>query len=630
MRDHNTQSNRPTTSRRRRPGRTLRKVVAATAALVVVGGTVAGLSAWGGGSTGQREQTLDTYVVSLTNFDVTTTSSGELEAKNQIEVRSELEIASTIVEVIEEGKVVKKGDVLVRLNSDQVQTQITDVSLRVETSAAELEKAETAVMIQQKENASKISQARLKVLLAELAYKQWDEGEKVQLTRDHDQAITKATEEKERLGEKYDKCIELEKKGYVSTDQMKRDKLEYDDAVRALEKAELAKSIFEKYEIPSSLATKQSDVQQAKEELERVEEQTKIELKSKEAEQVTAKRKLDTNTEHLTKLQRQLEKSTIVAPADGLVVYATSMERSRRGWGDDGPLAIGRQVFPNEALIILPDTSVMVATVRVHETLASRIREGLPATVKVDAVGGRVFNASVLSIGILAEASGWRDPNLREYTVKLALKSAESIELKPSMRCEAEIIMGNVDDALAIPVQSVHNDGMLRYVLVQSESGSKFVRRPVKLGRISESLGEVVAGLQKGERVLLRKAAAGEVLDRQFTSDELTAVGLKRSAEGDLVRIDGGQDGGGRGGRRADGARTARVTSPTAAAGAPATPSTDQAASTTESAAAVKPADAGVPEAATTTTPTTVAEPASGSVSVAPAPVVPAAITPKN
>lgn len=540
----------------RRAGRMRRPLVLATVALVALAGAAVGLKAISSSaSAGMREQTLDVHEVARTSFDVTTTSSGELQARNQIEVRSELEVSSTIVEVVEEGKFVKKGDVLVRLNSDGIQTQITDVELRVESSRAEYEKAETACEIQKKENASQISQAKVKVLLAELAYKQWDEGEKVQKMKDHEQAIDKAIKEEERLREKYEKCKELKEKGFVSEDQMKRDGLEYDDAVRALEKALLAKRIFEEYEIRSARESKLSDVNTAREELERIEEQGKIELKSKESERITSKRKLDTNLDHLAKLQRQLEKSTIVAPADGLVVYATSMERSR--WGDDeGPLQIGRQVHPNQLLIILPDTSEMVASVRVHETLASRIRPGLEATVKVDAVGGRVFNATVQSIGILAETSGWRDPNLREYTVKLALHNPSGVALKPSMRCEAEIIMGSVEDALAVPIQAVHNDGMLRFVYVQAEPGSaKYVRRPIKLGRMSESLGEVVAGLQAGERVLLRKPSPGEVLDREFTETELAAAGLKKDpTSGNLVLVDGGgREPGRRGGGRRGG-----------------------------------------------------------------------------
>jgi HlyD family secretion protein len=540
-----------------RKSKMVRRTAVAVVALCVIAGAALGISQMVGTPAAAGERTLDTFVVAPTAFNVSTTSSGELEAKNQIEVRSELEIRSTIVEVIEEGKVVKKGDLLARLDSDQIQTQITDVSLRVDTSVAELEKATTACKIQEKENASKISQARLKVTLAELALRQWEEGDKVQKLRDHEQAITKATEEEVRLREKYEKCVALEKKGYVSTDQMKRDKLEYDDGVRALQKATLAREIYEKYEVPSEQASKKSDVDQAKEELERVEEQTKIELKGKEAERVTADRKLGTNREQLAKLQRQLERCTIVAPADGLVVYATSMERSRRGWDDSGPLTIGREVHPNMALFILPDTSEMVATVRVHETLASRIREGQTATVKVDAVGGRVFPARVTNIGILAESSGWRDPNLREYTVKLGLQAVEGVELKPSMRCEAEIIMGNVQDALAVPIQAVHNDGMLRFVMVETDGSSKYTRRPVRLGRVSESMGEVVAGLNAGERVLLRKATPGETLDKEFSDAELLAVGLKRGDTGQLVRVDGGgREGGGReGGPRQGGRR---------------------------------------------------------------------------
>src|SRR5262245_3774787 len=91
------------------------------------------------------------------------------------------------------------------------------------------------------------------------------------------------------------------------------------------------------------------------------------------------------------------------------------------GWGGEGPLQIGRQVHPNELLIVLPDTSVMLASVQVHESLASRIKPGLRATVKVEAAGGKTYNGTVESIGVLAESGGWRDPNLREYRVKIAL-----------------------------------------------------------------------------------------------------------------------------------------------------------------------------------------------------------------
>ncbi len=40
---------------------------------------------------------------------------------------------------------------------------------------------------------------------------------------------------------------------------------------------------------------------------------------------------------------------------------------------------------------------------------------------------------------------GWRDPNRRDYTVKVLLTEGNKLGLKPSMRCKAEIYVGIAD-----------------------------------------------------------------------------------------------------------------------------------------------------------------------------------------
>ena len=169
----------------------------------------------------------------------------------------------------------------------------------------------------------------------------------------------------------------------------------------------------------------------------------------------------------LAKIDRQLAAATSVAPTDGLVVYATSFGRGRGKImrGGDRPIQIGRTVRPNETIMALPATGQMVASVRVHESVAGRLRPGQKATVRIDALQNRTLPGRVESIGVLAESDGWRDPNLREYTVKVALDVDNSgQELKPSMRCEAEIVLGSVEDTLAVPMQAVFREGPVAFV----------------------------------------------------------------------------------------------------------------------------------------------------------------------
>jgi multidrug efflux pump subunit AcrA (membrane-fusion protein) len=587
--------------------------------------------------------TLEVHEVARTSFDITTAASGELEAKNQTELRNKLEgNQSTIVQIVEEGRFVKAGDLLIKLNDEEIKNKLTEAESQLESARAEEISAREDREIQVSQNDSSLRAARLKLELARLDLAQWLEGEVKQKRQENSLALERARRELTRLKDKYDQSIALERQGFLSKDELKRDELAWLEAVAALDKAVLAEQVYETYQYPKDEKTKQSAVEEALAELDRVEKKNTSELASKEASLANRRRQTALREENLQKLRTQLAACTITAPKDGLVVYGPTAEGGRSGgWfmRGDGPFGIGTQVWPNQLLIVLPDTSEMVATVKVHESVAGRVREGLPATVKVDALGGRAFRGTVQSIGVLAEqTTRWMDPNLREYTVKIALDTAGEPGLKPSMRCDAEINLGRVDDALAVPIQAIFNEGMLRYVYTPAGAGGKYARRPVAIGRRSDRFAEVTAGLEAGERVLLRQPTPGEVLDRPFTEQELAAVGLRLSPEGKIesavamtggpggARGDGppgpgrprggrGPGGGGRPGGpagssgSADAAASAPPATPPAAAPsdapttttppptpAPTTPATTPTATTTDASdAGAKPAEGGAP-----------------------------------
>ncbi len=153
--------------------------------------------------------------------------------------------------------------------------------------------------------------------------------------------------------------------------------------------------------------------------------------------------------------------------------------------------------------------------------------------MKVDAIGGRVLRGEVESVGILAEQGGWRDPNLREYTVKIKLVMEEGVAIRPSMRCEAEIQIDKIENALAVPVQSIFTEGLVRYVHVPQ--GSKFTRRPIKVGKRSDRYAEILGGMTEGERVLVRKPEPREVLAEPWSKEQLAAAGLELSEDGKIV-----------------------------------------------------------------------------------------------
>ena len=539
------------------------------AAASVLGGSVVLLAG------ASRRQPADRSAVELDlasgtvmNFDVTVTAVGELEARQQIEIRNQLEQPTTIVDIVKEGTVVKQGDILVRLNSDAIQTQIDEESLRVGTARADLSVAENAYEIQLNENESALRKSDLDVVLAELDLRKWFEGEVVSERQKLELELDRAVRELDRLKEKYERGVQLESKGFLSRDELKRDELAYREALAAVGTARLNKRVYEDFQYPKDEKTKQSAVQEAKAEVERVKRKNASELASRGADRDNRREQLRLRESKLAKLRDQFEACTVAAPGDGLVVHATSLNRDRFGNSDRGSLEVGRQTTRNELLIVLPDTSEMVASVRVPESIAGRVRKGQPATIKIDAFGGKVIRGQVLSVGVLAESGGWRDPNLREYTVKILLDpDPAASSLKPSMRCEAEISLDRVQQALALPVQAVFSDGLVRFVYMPRGEG--FARRPVRLGRRSDRFVEITAGFAAGERALLRQPELADAQAKEWNQDQLAAVGLQLNDEGKVVPVGGrpAGAGGGPGGTPGSGPAAVGGAAPGRAAG---------------------------------------------------------------
>jgi HlyD family secretion protein len=593
------------------PPRTRSRRAARAAGVFLIAGLAVGgaFVAAGAGRQGQRQPersgasaatSMDLFEVARGDFVITTTATGELRAKVQTDVRNQLEQDTTIVEIVPEGSNVRKGDVLIKLNAERVQTAYDEEKLQVENARSALIQAEEAYQIQISENESSLRAANLKLDLARLDLEKWKKGEVESKRQQLDRDLERATKDEERLRERVEKSRALEEKGYYSKDKLKQDELEWERAQAALEKAKLDKSVYWEFENPRDEKQKTSNVEEAEAELDRVKRQNASRLASKEADLNSRKQAMAIRDQKFKKYAEQLEATTVKAPTDGLVVYASSIDNARWG-GDEGPFQVGSRVFPNQNLVVLPDTSEMVAVVRVHESLAGRIRPGQNVSVKVDAAGEKRYTGTVESIGILAEQTNrWMDPNLREYSVRINLEIPESRSegdavaaaaapggpgsgkpgsggghgLKPSMRCEAEIQLGKASDVLHVPIQAVFNEGMMRFVHIAE--GGKFARRPVQLGQRSDRFAEVRAGLVEGETVLIRRPEPGEVINRPWEEKELQVVGLKLNEAGVVVPVAGA--GGPPGGGRRPGGRPPAGDAPTPPAAA--TPATTPAATT--------------------------------------------------
>ncbi|MGC4115994.1 MAG: efflux RND transporter periplasmic adaptor subunit [Myxococcales bacterium] len=141
------------------------------------------------------------------------------------------------------------------------------------------------------------------------------------------------------------------------------------------------------------------------------------------------------------------------------------------------------------------DLSQVWVLADVYETELQYVREGLAATLTLNAFPGREFKGRVRFVDPLL------DPQTRTVKVRLAFPNAEGA-LRPEMFGEV-VLQGPPREGLRIPQDAVVDSGTEKYVFVAVGSG-KFEPRRVGLGAADGNLVEVRAGLKAGEQVVTR------------------------------------------------------------------------------------------------------------------------------
>ena len=477
-----------------------------------------------------RADKVEWYTVTRKSFDVTVVAAGELRSKEKHEVKNQLEGIGTIAWIIDEGEKVKKGDTLVKLDDAAVKEKIETENIALEKAKETLINARQGLAIQTSEANSQLDAAQVALDMAELDLKKWEKGDVPKKRTELDQAIRKAERNLERAKENEVTSAQLYKEEFISKQEWEDDKLALIESGEARKIAELDKEVYEKYTLPKEERKYESDVAQAKAKLERTRSQNESNLAKSRGALQSAEETLRIRNERGEKLNEQLAACEIKAPADGLVVYATSV--GMRRYSRSEPIGQGSQIRFGETLINLPNTTVMQAAIKVHEALLRHVKEKQDVSVTIDAWPGKPIVGKVESIGVMAESGNWFNPNLREYRVAVDLPRSAGETLKPGMRCSGTIQVGKVTDQLAVPVQAVHTEGRVRFCYVKAENG--VIRQVVKAGRASETTVEITEGLEANQQVLLRRPRPGEVLNED--KDEVAKLKEKFAKEAPAPR----------------------------------------------------------------------------------------------
>lgn len=484
-----------TATKRRRSLRVLVVValVVAAAALAVAAKTIASRGSGNGGN-----QPL--FEVAEGPLTISVTESGTVQPRDQIVIKSEVEGTTTILYLVPEGTKVQKGDLLVQLDASNLEDSKVDQEIRAQNAEASFISARENLEVVKSQAQSDTDEAELKLRFAQEDLKNYEEGEYPNQQKELKGKVTLTEEEQKRAEDELYWSKLLSEKKYLSDLELKADQLAVDKANLDLELANSNLDLLENFTYKRTLDQRKSDVIQAKMALER----TKLKASANKVQAEASKKAQESEStrekDKLTKIGQQIQKTKIVAPQNGLVVYATSAQAGRPGHNVQ-PLEEGQQVRERQELIYLPTGSTFKAEVSVHESNLDKIHTGLPVRITVDAIPGVAFTGKVASIAPLPDArSMFMNPDLKVYTTGISIDGGADV-LRSGMTCKAEIVIEQYPSAVYVPVQSVIRVKGKTTAFVSR--GDTVEPRQVEIGLDNNRMVRIVSGLKPGETVLL-------------------------------------------------------------------------------------------------------------------------------
>lgn len=146
--------------------------------------------------------------------------------------------------------------------------------------------------------------------------------------------------------------------------------------------------------------------------------------------------------------------------------------------------------------LVVNQEKVRVA-VDIPERYIGEIYKGQPATLRVDALPGKEFEAKLTIISPVVDSTS------RAVAVEFYANNTKGL-LKSGMFAKVDITLSEKTNAVSVSKQSVYTDEETNetYVFVPSADGKTAVRRNVKTGFINSNHLEVSEGLSAGEQVL--------------------------------------------------------------------------------------------------------------------------------
>jgi hypothetical protein len=378
-------------------------------------------------------------------FVVDVTTTGELRAKNSVEILGpqgvrEIRLYNMKIQrLIPEGTIVKEDDFVAELDRSEITSRLQDTML-------ELQQAQSQVTQVSLDSTLTLSQARDNLI--NLDY---------------------AVEERQ---------IALDQSIYESPAVQRQAEIDLDKAERQL--AQERKNYVTK--------VKQAEAQMSEVEADLQEEQNEV-----------------------NKIRNLLKDFTVTAPAQGMIIYKRNRDGSKVTEGSDISAW-------NPTVAELPDFTTMESITYVNEVDVQKVAKNQVVEVGLDAIPEKRLSGTITEVANIGEQRP--NSNSKVYEVVVELAESDSL-LRPAMTTSNQIIVERVNDAMFIPLETIHVQDSSSFVF--KKDGLFPVMQEVNLGLMNENEVIVHRGLTMDDVIYLTVPEDTAGIQRMFLEEEITA-----------------------------------------------------------------------------------------------------------
>ncbi len=472
---------------------------------------------------------MDVFTVKKGSLKISVVETGTIKPREQDIIKSDVEGITTILTLVPEGTIVKKGDPLVELDSTALLDSKIEREIKVGNAEASFIQARETLAVVENQAKSDIDEAQLTVTFAKLDLDKYIKGDYPNQLKKAQSKITIAQEERERAKQTYEWSKKLYAEKYISQTQLQADELAFTKSGLDLELVQNSLALLKNFTYKRQLAQLKSNIKQAEMALKRTNSKANANVVQAKAKLLAKQTELNRQKKKLVKLLKQIEKTKITSPADGPVIYASNVQ-SGRYYYNKTPLTEGQQVYEREELMYIPTASFVKAEIKIHESSIQKVQVGMPVIVTIDALPDKKFTGQVAKIAPLPDAESiYFNPDWKVYNTEIYIDGDGSL-LRTGMNCRAEIIVEQYQDVVYIPIQSVLRVNGKSTVFIVQDNNTEL--RTVELGMDNNNMVSIMSGLTDGEDIQLNPSLAMAALDWLEEKAPITLVADKQSQTG--------------------------------------------------------------------------------------------------